>query len=528
MRLERSIVIAIGLFAAAGGSMTHVEASDRSIPSAARRPAQIASAPTLQVYSRETVVDVTLTDASGSPVRGLTQADFGVKQDGKPQSIKSFSESTSAVERMSPKLPSGTYSNFQATPVSGPVNILLLDILNNSQKDMLYAKRATVDYLNSMPAGTQVAVFAVSANHLLRLVQGFTSDGAAAAKAVEGVDVEWIKHSVDPDLVSYGAINQIASYVSGIKGRKNLIVFSRGLAVPLAINHDRTFNVTYDQIQALIDKLIDEEVAVSYIDPHGVPSFNNHSETEDTFGAKSYYNSNDLKSLLVKAVDDGRNYYTLSYVPPNFAMDDHRHSIEVTVDRPGLTLTYRRGFRADAVATDAPVSGAKLMQASMERGLPPSTELLFDVRVQPSAEPKKPTDPAVLGILDPTQKKAALTRYGILYAVPASQITFADRPDGTHRGSLEFDVVAFDADGKQVTMLSQTMQLPLTDDERADFIKTPLRFFQQLDLPAGQLSLRIGILDGTSNKVGTLEIPITVPKNRPTPAVAAASPRTSP
>jgi VWFA-related protein len=529
MRLERSILIAVGLLAVAGGNATHVAALDRSLSSAAKQPAQIGSAPTLQVYSRETVVDVTVTDANGNPVHGLTKADFTVKEDGKPQSIKSFSEATSAVERTPPKLPAGTYSNFQATPISGPVNIILLDLLNNSKKDMIYAKRATIDYLNSMPMGTEVAIFALSANRLLRLVQGFTSDGAAAAKAVDGIDVEWVtppQYMIQFDLISYGAINQVASYVSGIKGRKNLLLFSRGLAVPLGIDHGRTFNVTYDQIQVLIDKLVDEEVAVSYVNPHGVPSFS--ADTEETFGSKSYANSNDLKSLLVKAVDDGRSYYTLSYVPPTFAMDNRRHSIEVAVDRSGLTLVYRRGFRADVVATVAPVSGGKLMQASMERGLPPSTELLFDVRAQPRTEPKKPTDPPLLGILDASVKKTGLTRYGFLYAVPTSQITFADDPDGTHRGAVEFDIVAFDADGKQVTMLSQTMQLPLTDEERAEFIETPLRFSQQLDLPPGQLTLRIGILDGISHKVGTMEIPISVPKNPTQRAAATSRPQPNP
>jgi hypothetical protein len=40
--------------------------------------------------------------------------------------------------------------------------------------------------------------------------------------------------------------------------------------------------------------------------------------------------------------------------------------------------------------------------------------------------------------------------------------------------------------------------------------KEPIRFFQQIDLPPGQLFIRVGVLDHTSNKVGTLELPLKV------------------
>jgi hypothetical protein len=35
---------------------------------------------------------------------------------------------------------------------------------------------------------------------------------------------------------------------------------------------------------------------------------------------------------------------------------------------------------------------------------------------------------------------------------------------------------------------------------------------QQIDLPPGEIFLRVGVLDGVSDKVGTLEIPLIVKK----------------
>jgi hypothetical protein len=144
--------------------------------------------------------------------------------------------------------------------------------------------------------------------------------------------------------------------------------------------------------------------------------------------------------------------------------------------------------------------------------MPTSTGLLFDVQVEPSTEPPKPADPPIFGALDPKLKSKALTRYGFQFALPGHQIAFTDAANAARLGSLEFDLAAYNADGKLVTSLSQSIQLPLTAGQAAQLAKGPFRFFQQLDLPPGQLFLRIGVLDRTSNQLGTLEIPLTVPK----------------
>jgi hypothetical protein len=154
------------------------------------------------------------------------------------------------------------------------------------------------------------------------------------------------------------------------------------------------------------------------------------------------------------------------------------------------------------------------MAASMGRGVPISGQLLFTVRAEPTTTAPKPTDPPIMGNLDPKLKDKSLTRYDFQYGFPARQLTFADAPGGMHKGSVEFDIVAYDVYGKIITSLSQTIPLPLTAAQYQQMVKsgTPFRFFQQLDLPPGEMFIRMGILDGVSDKVGTLEIPLTVKK----------------
>ena len=248
-------------------------------------------------------------------------------------------------------------------------------------------------------------------------------------------------------------------------------------------------------------------------------------------GGAAYYENNDLKSLVAKAVDTGSSYYSLSYVPPSHVYDGKYHAISITVDRPHMHLTYRKGYSAEDPAElmhpPETVLGVKIHEtpptgppgdpiaAAMSPIAPPATQLLFDVRVDITSAPPGPSDPPVLGQLDPKLKKLALTRYDFLFALPQSQITFADAGGGTYSGSLEFEVAAFDTDGRLETIRSLTMPLTLTNEEYREFIQKPFQIFLQLDLPPGQSTLRAGVLDGTSKKVGTVDIPVTVGTHRP-------------
>jgi hypothetical protein len=75
---------------------------------------------TLKVYSRETIVDVTVTDPKGNPVHGLTRDDFTVKEDNKPQPIRSFEEFGSKPITALAKLPPNVYTNLQPPPPAAP------------------------------------------------------------------------------------------------------------------------------------------------------------------------------------------------------------------------------------------------------------------------------------------------------------------------------------------------------------------------------------------------------------------------
>jgi VWFA-related protein len=543
MRPVRVVLMAVGAGAAlvwlAGRSARVVEAADRT----ARFKAQVGSgaAPTIQVYSRETVVDVTVTDKDGKPVRGLTQADFTVSEDGKPQVVRSFKESRSDGPTVVafPKLPAGVYTNVRPAAV-GAANIILLDELNVDMMYQMRSREQAVKYVRSMPPGTQIALMAMTGS--LRLLQGFTSDPEVLIAAINDpkntmlqtgdVITEASRPNIRQNAMTLEELREVGAFVEGMKGRKNLIWFTVGIKQITDPNLRPPCQPDWlpplHQAEAMLSA---SQVAVYSVDPRGLTQ-NSIAIAEDHLsmeamaeatGGGAFYNTNDMAGSVGRAVQGGANYYTLSYMPPGQQYDGRHHSIHVKVERPGVQLVYRDEYYAEdptkiahaavptTLAATTPEPDKNTMKTSMARFAPVATQMLFDVKMVPTESAPRPTDPAVMGFPAAEVKGKPMVRYDILYSIPAKQLAFSDA-DGAYKGSVEFDVVASDVFGKLITSVSRTMPLTLSVFEYGEFVETPFQFLQQIDLPAGQMYVRVGVIDKVSNKVGTVEIPLSVAK----------------
>jgi len=188
---------------------------------------------TIHSVTRRVVVDVVVTGPNGKPGTGLTQQDFTVLEDRKPQSVRAFEVHTPDDDRSllppAPSdLPSHTFMNLEQTPASGPPVVILLDFLNTPVTDQSYAHEEIVRFLEHMPASTEVAIFALGEK--LSLVQGFTTDGARLLAAMRskdaGLRMPAASDYVMKAQITLDAFLEMGKFLTTLQGRKNLLWFS--------------------------------------------------------------------------------------------------------------------------------------------------------------------------------------------------------------------------------------------------------------------------------------------------------------
>src|SRR6266849_947522 len=146
---------------------------------AGQASSQVASEPAavLKVTTRLVVVDVVATDRKGLPLTDLKAEDFSLQEEGTEQKVKVFSfqqPSQTETPTAPVKLPANMVSNVPTYQASRTLSVLLLDGLNTDLVNQKYVRQEMIKFLEKLPAGQPVAVYALGGK--LRLLQDFTTD----------------------------------------------------------------------------------------------------------------------------------------------------------------------------------------------------------------------------------------------------------------------------------------------------------------------------------------------------------------
>ncbi|MGD1061920.1 MAG: VWA domain-containing protein [Terracidiphilus sp.] len=597
---------------------------------------------TIRTSSDLVVVDVVASDSQQNPVHKLTSADFTVLEDGKPQTVKIFEEhqtQTSAPLPPAPKLDPGIFTNYSIAPANGALNILLLDKLNTPMDAQTVVRDQVLKYLKQVPPGTRIAIFSLTTE--LKLLQGFTSNPELLRALVEGkkgnqgasplmnnamegdqpgaddpmYDTMADALGNDPDAAmilanlqqfeveqqsfqlqlraryTLDALNQLARYMSGLPGRKNLIWFSGSFPVNIlpdpdlvsssmtpstvrgAFTPDPFAGVASmeDEFRETVDLLARSQVAVYPIDARGLMGnptlsamqsgstmnrkpngfanantkfFQQTTEEHGTMeqmaqatGGKAFVNTNGLKEAVEKAIEAGSNYYTIAYTPTNRKWNGDYRKIQVRLDRTGVTLAYRRGYFADdpnAPAQKSQAQNAKpdpnqysALRAAMLHGGPEPTELIFAASVRPAST--EPEAELVPGNQAGKKISGPYRRYAVTFITNPKELNWTVTPDGAHRCTLEFMTFVYDGDGARINVQYNGIGAAIPEAQFASVENGNIKYVQQISVPAkGEYYLRLGMRDVGSDHVGAVEFPVDSVAKLPPVAVPLPAPPPQP
>lgn len=550
---------------------------------------------TLRTDVRLTTVDVVVTDGKGHAVTGLKQDDFTVRERKQPQAIRNFEEHSGGNAQYDPPRP-GVFTN--ATAARGGVsNVILIDWLNTPAADQQFMRDQLVKFVLAQPAGTRTAIFGM--NSSVVLLQDFTADPALLRKALQRLGTKFStlvsQLSTGPDsgvaamesvyesnsdssiqaimaglmqvandrqtrmdsvvtrnkaLNSMECLREVARYLRGVNGRKNLLWISSSFPSVIQRDAETTGNPFVGnesmepEMRETQNLLATSQVAVYPVDPRGVqarPSqfpdsdgssgnlgrqqrmsgsrafnpadkqfdtdrFQEHTSMEDladATGGKAYFNNNDIGGALQEALNDGSHFYTLTYTPPLDAKPNQFRDIAVSVKGKGMHVSYRRGYFAAPVTTGAPTPlNSKKTANAMGFMAPQSGEVLFQVEVvKPAAADaaKIIGEPVFEGVPHGTYQLNALIDFGT--------VQFSPDTEGKMHGVIDVATVIYDKSGKVQDSRSDRASLTLDDTRYQAMLKGGMRYHQVVAVPdKGDGYVRMAVHDAMTDKLGTVQI----------------------
>ena len=510
---------------------------------------------TFRANTRIVVLDVSVTDAAGNPVRKLKARDFSVFEDGKQQDIRGFEEHgtdiTPSERPVSLNLPPHTYTNYVASQEPGAINILLFDSLNTDRTNLAIARQQLLLYLSQLPRNSRVALFTLDGE--LHLVHGFTDDPQPLIEAAQQLSTSphptlttardvsesvamlaeagviknpamyrsmtrflWSeKESKDESrtFITMEALNQLARNMAGFPGRKNLIWISGGLPF------DPTS--TAPQMQKTVTLLAATQIAVYPIDVRGVAFIGADAATRDSeiFGRNESYDTSSGQNdelisvretmVAMAKMTGGHAYYNRNDVASAISDGVKAGSNYYILAYRPQNNNWNSKFRKIAVKVSSP--SAKVQCRPGYYAVPdpfgsPNIDRTFSLAMQPSA----PTSTTLIikARVLPQEELDKTTQVDIL--VDVHDLALAGGADHRQAPDVMFVAAAWDMNGKPNGSVSANYRQALSPAELASLMHTGLQVHQEIQLKPGSYQLRLGVVDRLSGKIGTLDVPVTV------------------
>jgi VWFA-related protein len=466
---------------------------------------------TMRMTSRLVILDMVVVDAKGGVVKDLKKDDFKVEEAGQPQTVLNFDvagshtpapeaviESTADLDRLAPR---------------APVDIILLDEFNTRFEDMAFARYSLKKYLEKQPAKLITPTMLIAVNlQNFTVLRDYTQNKDEILSALDHhfVSYPWQLHQNvwvgERYATAFITLRRVAQAVTGHPGHKNMIWVGRGFP-PSRYNQwpIDTENRINNAVQDCVNVLRDARVTLYTIDPAGVmidPSIYGVGAMSDPFGGnyefnrlakatggRTLYGRNDVDMEIGTAIQEGANFYTLTYRPVNSMTDPQKfRKINVTVDRPGLKVLTREGYYLQyGPGRVNPVNPSRRLVADLVSA--DSSNMVYDgIAITPRQS-----------ATDPDSFTVRVDGKGLVW-------TYATDTEPRH-AEVIVDVSTFDKKGKELNRQAKVVKMaaPSTDPPTG-------RLLHDLDIPCKidhnpkAVRVRFAVRVSATGRIGTAEL----------------------
>ena len=259
---------------------------------------------------------VTVVDRRGNLVTDLGPGDFEIIEDGQRQTVKHFAQGLGEDE--------------------GPATHLglMVDTSGSMERDLNLARTAAIKFLNMVPEAEDITL--VDFDTEVRVTRYPQSD---FARLVERIRMR----KPDGWTALYDALGVYLDGASRQDGRTILVMYTDGA--------DSRSRLRYGELLDLLKASHVTVYAVGLVERTG----RMRSEVTmrlrqivETTGGQAFFPSSlsDLDEAYEKVLAEITAQYHLGYLSTNAAQDGTWRDVEITVNRPGVTLRSRKGYFA--------------------------------------------------------------------------------------------------------------------------------------------------------------------------------------
>ena len=262
---------------------------------------------------------VTAVDRHGNLVTDLTQDDFELIEDGRPQSITHF-----------------THGSESDTHGSGAVKHLglMLDGSGSMDADLQLARSAAIKFLNLLPEAEDITL--VDFDTEVRITRYPQRDFARVVERIRMRKAEGFT-------ALYDALGVYLDGASRQDGRTVLVMYTDGA--------DSRSDLRFDALMDLLKASHVTVYAVGLVQHTGGQRFQlsvRLRQIAEATGGEAFFPSSlkDLDGAYEKVLAEIKAQYQLGYQSSNTAQDGLWRNVEIKVKRPGIKLRSRQGYFA--------------------------------------------------------------------------------------------------------------------------------------------------------------------------------------